>query len=593
MSYDGVVTMAAARELRRELLLGKIEKIYQPQPEQILLSIHTKHGRRRLLLSAAGNHSAAYLVGKMTENPLTPPVFCMVLRKHLGAARIVDITQHDTERILEISLETVDELGFSVNRKLIAEIMGKHSNILLIDTEKDRIIDSIKHISIDVNRVRQILPGKAYTYPPVQQKIPFNQVTTEQIGAMISNDFQPERDLLDGIQGISPPLAQTLASAGFGGDQQQGASFDAALAFARLRSIVHSMEADELRPAVYLKEGGRPADFHITPLSIYENDPTYRILPFPSLSEAAEYYFTHRESTNVVRQRSADLQRVVRGALDKLRLKLQRLQEDRQKAENADRYRLFGELLTANLHLVSPGADRVTVTSYYDGSDVTIPLDPRFSPARNAQRYYKKYGKAKTAVREKAIQIAETRREIDYLESVLTFCENASTLEEIDLLRAELTEGGFLRRRTKDARRQTKKNARPAPRRYTLSSGRTVLVGRNNRENDWLTTRRAAGSDIWLHTKDIPGSHAILLLEGGQPTDEDLFEAARIAAFHSKGRSSANVPVDYTLVRHVKKPAGARPGMVIFTHNRTLYVDPALPQSAEQAEQTGGSPAPR
>ncbi|MBQ6401333.1 MAG: NFACT family protein [Firmicutes bacterium] len=582
MSYDGVVTMAAARELRQELLMGKIEKIYQPQPEQILLSIHTKRGRRLLLLSAAGNHSAAYLVEKMTENPLTPPVFCMVLRKHLGAARIVEIAQHDTERILEFSLETVDELGFSVNRKLIVEIMGKHSNILLVDTGKDRIIDSIKHISIDVNRVRQILPGKAYTYPPVQQKIPFSQVTAEQIEGMISNDFQPERDLLDGIQGISPPLAQTIASAGFGGDQQQGGSFDASLAFAHLRGIVDSLEDGSLRPAVYLKEDGRPADFHITPLSVYENDPTYRVLPFPSLSQAAEWFFAHRDSTNVVRQRSADLQRVIKATLDKLKLKLQRLEEDRQKAENADRYRLYGELLTANLHLVEPGADKVTVTSYYDGSQVSIPLDPRFSPARNAQRYYKKYGKARTAIKEKAIQIEETQREIDYLESVLTFAENAATIEETDLLRQELTENGFLRRRAKDARRQTKKNPRPQPRRYALSSGREVLVGRNNRENDWLTCRRAAGNDMWLHTKDIPGSHVILLLEGGQPTEEELFEAAGIAAFHSKGKSSSNVPVDYTLVRHVKKPAGARPGMVIFTHNKTLYVEPALPPGAEE-----------
>ena len=223
MSFDGIVTMAAAEELREQLLLGKIEKIYQPQPEQLILSIHTRRGRRLLFLSAAGNHSAVYLVPKMTENPITPPVFCMLMRKHLGAARIVDIQQHENDRILEISLETVDEMGFSVNRKLIVEIMGKHSNILLIDMGNGRIIDSIKHVSIDVNRARQILPGKPYTYPPAQKKIPFSEVTEEDIRSMVTSPLQPERDLLAGIQGISPVVAQELASAG-----QRGAAQDPA-----------------------------------------------------------------------------------------------------------------------------------------------------------------------------------------------------------------------------------------------------------------------------------------------------------------------------------------------------------------------------
>ena len=233
MSFDGVVTYAAAEELRRELLLGKIEKIYQPQPEQLLLSIHTQRGRRRLFLSASGNHSAVYLVDQTPENPTVPPVFCMVLRKHLGAARIVSVEQYQNDRILEICLETVDEMGFSVNRKLIAEIMGKHSNILLLDMATGRIIDSIKHVSIDVNRARQILPGKLYEYPPLQDKIPFTEVTEDDIRQMVTNQLQPERDLLAGIQGISPALAQTLANAGFSGDQSTGAAFDAGAALAK------------------------------------------------------------------------------------------------------------------------------------------------------------------------------------------------------------------------------------------------------------------------------------------------------------------------------------------------------------------------
>lgn len=579
MSFDGMVTCAAAEELRQELLLGKIEKIYQPQPEQLLLSIHTQRGRRRLFLSAAGNHSAVYLVDRVPENPTVPPTFCMVMRKHLGAARIVGIEQYQNDRILEIRLETVDEMGFSVNRKIIAEIMGKHSNILLLDMGTGRIIDSIKHVSIDVNRARQILPGKPYEYPPLQDKIPFTQVTADDFRRLVTSDMQPERDILNGIQGISPALAQTLASAGFAGDQRSGVPFDPDLAFDCLVRMRDSIPEHRIRPVVYLNGENKPADFHMCPLSVYEDDPGYSSLCFDTLSRAAEYYFVHRESTNTIRQKSNDLQRVIRGTLDKQRLKLQRLGEDLQKAENADRYRLWGELLTANLHQVRQGEKQVTVTSYYDGSEVTIPLDPRYPPSRNAQNYYKKYAKARTAIREKSVQIEETRREIGYLESVLSFTERAGSLEELDLIRTELVDAGVIRFR-KSSKNAPRRKSKPSPYTYTLTSGRTVLAGRNNRENDWLTLKRASGTDLWFHTKDIPGTHVILLLDREEPSEQDLLEAAQIAAYHSKGSSSGNVPVDYTKVRHVKKPAGARPGMVIFTHNKTLYVDPKLPDPA-------------
>ena len=581
MSFDGVVTMAAVEELRRELLLGKIEKIYQPQAEQLMISIHTKAGRRRLFFSAAGNHSGVYLVGQSTENPVVPPVFCMVLRKHLGAARIQDIRQHENDRIIEILMETVDEMGFSVNRMLTAEIMGKHSNILLIDTGTGRIIDSIKHISIDVNRARQILPGKQYEYPPQQHKIPFSEVTCEDISSMITNDFQPERDLLSGIQGISPVFAQTLASAGFAGDQRSGASFSPELAAEKLRSVVSGIRENSISPAVYLDSSGKPVDFHITPLSVYEDDPSYQTMRFSTISEAAEYFFRHRESSNTVKQKSNDLQRVIRTALDRQKLKMQKLAEDLRKAEKADRHRLYGELLTANLHAVKPGDTEVTVTSYYDGSQVKIPLDPRFSPSRNAQRYFKNYAKAKTALREKTVQQEETQQEIDWLESVLAFAQSASTVEETELIRQELVDCGLIRYR-KSKKDHPGRKTRPTPYSYTLPSGFTVLAGRNNRENDWLTLKRASGSDLWFHTRNIPGSHVILLTEGKEPSEEDLILTARIAAYHSKASGSANVPVDCTKVRHVKKPAGAKPGMVIFTHEKTYYVDPELPVSRKE-----------
>lgn len=561
MPFDGIVTFAAVKEFKDKLILGKIEKIYQPQPEQLLLTIHTKQGKQRLFISASGNHSAMYLVDETPENPLNPPVFCMVLRKHLGAARITDIVQHENDRIVEILLETVNELGFSVNKKLIIEIMGKHSNVLLIDMSTGRIIDSIKHISIDVNRARQTLPGKTYQYPPAQEKIPFSEATENDFVSIMQNELQPERSLMSGIQGISPVFASSLVT-----DTPEHA-------YDKLRSAINSITSGTNIPRVYIDENGKPADFHVVPLSVYLND--YKSIEFDSFSAATSYYFRNKESSNTIKQKSNDLLRVIRSHTDKLKLKTQRLNEDLAKAENSEKYRLYGELLTANLHLCKPGDNKVTVISYYDGQTVDIPLDPKFTPSKNAQNYYKKYGKSKTAVKEKKIQLEEVSREIDYLESVTALTEHASSIEEIELLRQELIDSGFIR--YKKSRQKHQNRYKPAPHTYTLSSGKKVMAGRNNKENDWLTLKKASSTDLWFHTKDIPGTHVILFLNGEEPSDEDLFETASIAAYHSKGSDSENVPVDYTKVRYVKKPSGAKPGMVIFTHNRTLYVNPALP----------------
>ncbi len=571
MSYDGVVAAAAVSELQRNLTLGKIEKIYQPQSEQLIFNIHTKAGRKKLLLSVSGNHAGAYLTETVPENPTAPPVFCMVLRKHLNAGRITMIRQHENDRIIEIMLETVNEMGFSVNKKLIIEIMGKHSNVILTDMNSSKIIDSIKHISIDVNRARQLLPGKLYEYPPAQKKTPFSQITQEDISTLLTDPLQPGRCLLSGIQGLSPALAETL-TADLPDASLTEEAFSATV-FDRLRHLTHSIESGDFTPVVYLDESGKPVDFHITELSIYGAD--YTSLHFETFSLAAEFYFQNRESSNLLKQKANALLRVINGEISRLRHKTQKLNEDLYRAENSEKYRLYGELLTANLHQVKPGASFVTVTSYYDGSELKIPLDPRYTPSRNAQIYYKKYGKAKTAVKEKKIQLDEVSQEIAYLESVLEFTEKARSLEELRTIRQELTDSGFLRRRK--SRNIKEKPGKPSPYTYTLASGKKVFAGRNNKENDWLTLKKASSADIWFHTKDIPGSHVILFSEGQEPTKEELFETAAIAAWHSKGNNSENVPVDYTRVKYVKKPAGSKPGMVIFTHNKTLYVDPALP----------------
>lgn len=567
MAYDGLVTWAIVQELQNTILLGKIEKVYQPEADELVFHIHTKKGNRRLFASCNPAHPRVHFIRENPANPPAPLAFCMLLRKHLSGGRITEIQQHNSERVIEISLETLNELGFTVSKKLIFEIMGKHSNMILVDISTGKIIDAIKRVSFDTSRVRQILPGLLYQYPPAQDKIPFKDITDAQIAALPADP----KAILRSVGGISPAFAAELAM------REDRISY-----FHDAKSAV---SARALSPRVYLDAAGTPQEFYLLPLKEYEE--SCQVQTFDDLSSAMEFYFDRRTSSNRGRQKAHDLIKSVNASLDKMYLKKQRLSEDLLKAKNSEDLRLYGELLTANLHLVKPGMKSVDVINYYDGSTITIPLDVKLSAARNAQLYFKKYGKAKTAVKEKQIQLTENQEEIDYLESMLTYLENTDDVKEIDALRAELVETGYVRQRRQTGGYREKKY-KPSPHKYTLSSGYTVLVGRNNKENDYLTTKVAGNKDLWLHTKDIPGSHVIVQCGGAQLSEQDIFEAAAIAAYHSKARSSENVPVDYVQVRNVKKPAGAKPGMVIFTGNRTVWVNPALPQTAGPAGKAGG-----
>ena len=560
MAFDGIVTRAMVRELQDRILLGKIEKVYQPEADELVFHIHTKNGNVKLLASVGSAHARVCFI---TENPVNPPAplaFCMLLRKHLQGGRITEITQKDSERIIEISLETLNELGFTMSKKLIFEIMGKHSNIVLMDIASGKIIDSIKRVSFDVNRVRQILPGMIYQYPPAQDKIPFLEISAEQLEALPADG----KAILRSVGGIAPAFAEELALRP--GVQRIGYLSDV------LAAIESPNHADA---RVYLDESGAPIDFY--PVALSELEESCTVQHFGDLSSAMEFYFGKKESSNQGRQKSHDLIRSVNALLDKMYLKKKRLSEDLLKAENSEDLRLYGELLTANIHLIQPGMKSVEVTNYYDGSTLTIPLDVKLSPSKNAQHYFKKYGKSKTAIKEKQIQLDENEAEIKYLESVLSFLENTDDVAEIESIRAELVETGYIRRR-RQAGGFKEKKYKPVPYRYTLSNGMSVLVGRNNKENDILTFKTAGNKDLWLHTKDIPGSHVIVQSGGAELDEEAVWEAAAIAAYHSKARTSENVPVDYVQIKYVKKPAGAKPGMVIFTNNRTVYVNPAVPK---------------
>ena len=562
MAFDGIVTMAAAKEMRPVIISGKIDKVYQPEADELVFNIHTKRGNVKLYASVNPAAARIHFIENSLQNPPAPLPFCMLLRKHIQGARITDVAQVGSERIIEISLETLNELGFTVSKKLIFEIMGKHSNIVLLDISSGKIIDCIKHVSIDVNRVRQLLPGIIYKYPPAQDKIPFKELLPEGTPSVV---LPPEAKAIQRtVGGVSPSFAQEMAAS------EDPLSF--------LRSAARIIEEGRFYPVVYSDDKGSPKEFHILPLSEYED--VCQKKEFDSLSLCLEYYYAHKQSSNKLHQKASDLERSVSSQLDKLYLKEQRLREDLLKAENSESLRLYGELLTANIHQVRPGDKSASVINYYDGSTVNIPLDPRLSPSKNAQQYFKKYGKAKTAVKEKQLQLRTNESDIKYLDSVMSYLKNASDVSEIEALRRELEETGYLRKRKIPGGFKEKKIS-SKPYRYILPGGCEVLVGSKNRENHILTFKTASSRDIWMHTKDIPGSHVIVKTSCEEISDEDLYAAASIAAYHSKGRESENVPVDYVRVKYVKKPAGAKPGMVIFTNNKTVWVDPKLPKAEE------------
>jgi len=574
MAYDGLVTGAMAIYLNRLLSGGKIEKIYQPDSDELIIHIHTKQGRQRLYISANSSHPRIHLLKEERDqkNPKNPTAFCMLLRKHFQGGRIKEIKQILAERIVELNIRQSDELGFDVDKKITVEIMGKHSNIVAIDISSGKILDSIKRITSDLNRYRQILPGLDYVYPPDHGKISFYEIAAKDLENILNEgDLSLPRTLVKGVQGINPTISEEICRLAIESSKNSSDSLSADDVWEVMNDMKLSIQSATYQTAVYIDKDGLPIDFHIFPLSDMENH--LDKITFQNISDGVEYYYTHKLSTNRIKQKSADLTRSLSNMLNKHYLKKQKLSEELYAAENAELYRVYGELLIANIHNIAQGSRKVMVVNYYDGQEVEISLDPRFSASVNAQRYFKKYNKSKIALKEKKVQIQETDSAIGYLESVLVYLENAETIEEIEEIRKELIEGGYLRRK-KNTYGITKSSLKPL--KFTLEDGSFILVGRNNKENDNLTFKIAHKNDLWFHAKDIPGSHVILISVNGQePSKEGMLKAASLAAYYSKGRNSINVPIDFTKVKHVKKFHGAKPGMVIYTDYQTIFANPS------------------
>ena len=541
MPFDTYVVGAVCQELNNVLKGGRIERVYQPEREEIILCANSPRqgdrpaGRYNLLISANANRPAIYITEYREASPGNPPAFCMLLRKYLVGARIEKIEQVPNERIVRIDVLSSGELGLAEPRTIMFELMGKHSNIIFLNGTK--IVDAIKRVPGDISRVRQTLPGMEYIQPPPGK-------------------------------GISPVMADETKDAEKSG---RGIEYYDKLA-----------EEEQYTPLLFFGSE-KAVDFHVFPLRIYDGLETREFKSETGVSEMLEAWFETRELQGRLSLRKNELISSVKSSLDKQYLKKQRLSEDLAEAGRAVQYKEMGDLITGNIWRIEKGAKEATLEDYLnDGAMRTIELDSRLTPAGNAQRFYKLYSKARTASVVKKKQLDETQKAIDYLESVMHFVDGAGSLSELEELRSELTETGYIRSQKGKRNKKgsdSKKQGKPFnPHKYTLPSGALILVGRNNLENDELTLRFSAKTDYWLHTKDIPGSHVILKPASAESEEDDIYRAAEVAAWYSKARSSEGVPVDYTIVKYVKKPSGARPGFVNFTNNRTLYVKPKLPE---------------
>ena len=576
MPLDALCLSGVVHELQNALSGAKIDKIYQPGRDEVVLALRAPAGNVKLLLSANPSHPRAHLTQISRENPDKPPMFCMLLRKHLSGARLLELVQPPMERVVDLRLEALDELGDRVERRLVLEAMGRHSNLILLDGE-GRIMDCLRRVDSDMSARRQVLPGLFYRLPPAQEKLDpssLDRAALESALAAAPEESQADKWLLDTFGGLSPLICRELAFRAGGATDarlhQMGEGGRSRL-LDELEGLLHSVQENSFTPVMLEKEG-HPSDFTFQPISQY--GPAVSCVPFPSFSALLDRFYEQRENQERVRQRGQDLIRSVTNARDRAARKIGLQEQELAATRDRERLRQFGDIITSNLHAMEKGMSRLTAADFYDPEcpQIHIPLDPLLTPQQNAAKYYKEYNKAKTAESILTLQLEKGRRDLDYLNSVLEAIALAEGERDLQEIRQELTDTGYLRRPSKA--RDRGKRVASKPMEFRSSSGLRISVGKNNTQNDLLTTKQAFKSDLWFHTQKIHGSHVILWTEGGQPDLTSIQEAAQLAAWFSQGRASGKVAVDYTPVKYVKKPGGARPGMVVYTTYETAYVAP-------------------
>ncbi len=578
MAFDAITVRCLTSELNEKLIHGRIDKIHQPERDEITIHVRTLTDSYKLVLSASSAHPRVHFTNTSKKNPITAPMFCMLLRKHIGSGKITAIEQIGFERIIKISIESYDELGDLTTKYLIVEIMGRHSNIILTNQDM-KILDCIKHVDFTVSSVRQLLPGLDYVYPPVQNKIDLIEIN-ETADIDFSSPIQTaDKAIMSQIAGISPLTAREIVYSAFGrtdikcGELTDSGRNKLLYEIVKLASAIRN--ADFAPCMIINSASGKLMDFNSTPIKQYEG--LSQIKLFDDVSTMLDTFYSTRDMHERMRQKSADIVKLLNNNIERISKKLIILNKTLSDSENKEKYKIYGDLLMANLYNIESGQESTTVQNYYEADCpmVKITLSPLLSPSQNAQKYYKKYNKAKTAEIEAAKQIEAAKNDLEYLDSSLAAGETADTESDLNAIRAELIAEGYLNRKV-SPKRQKQNTAKPMH--FVSSDGFDIYVGKSNTQNDYLTTKFANSSDLWFHTKNIHGSHTVIKLRLDKDVPHTtIMEAAEIAAYYSKGRDSSQVPVDYTQIKNVKKPNGAKPGMVIYDHYNTIYVTPKEP----------------
>lgn len=573
MALDGVFLNCLKNEFKNTLIGARIDKIHQPEKDELHIVLRGYKEVYKLLISASSNHPRIYLYKGQKTNPYNPPLFCMILRKHISNGRIIDIKQIELDRVLVFKIDSKNELGDITRKNLIIEIMGRHSNIILTD-DNNIIIDSIKRIPSSISRVRQVLPGIPYENPPSQKKI--SPLSND--AQMLLNNFPYPLDytlasrlIFKNFMGLSKITAEEIAFRSLNTDANNNihSLIDEDMLTEAFKDFFTKLKTD-ISPNILFDKNLRPID--VFPLCFYHLSKEDQ-KQYDSLSYALEIFFESRDTLDRNRQRTSELTKFLQTRLKRAENKIEVLLNELEEAENVDSYRLFGEILTSNLHRISRGQSVVTLQNYYEDNDsyIEIKLDKNKSPSENAQSYYKLYNKAKNALIILNKQIKQTKDEIVYIESQLDNLEKCTEEIEIQEIRLELEKEGYLKPRNKNKKTVSKGKSKPYS--FISSDGFQILVGKNNLQNDDLTLKIAKADDIWLHAKEIPGSHVIIKNTGKEIPENTIQEAAMLAAYFSKTRGLIKTPIDYCPKRNVRKPKGSKPGMVIYDNYNTIYIE--------------------
>ncbi|HJB29315.1 MAG TPA: NFACT family protein [Candidatus Blautia faecavium] len=575
MAFDGITIAAMVQELNNNLEGGRFNKIAQPEADELLITAKGPGGQRRLLLSASASLPLIYFTEKNKTSPLTAPNFCMLLRKHIGSARISRIQQPGLERVVEFELEHLNEMGDPCKKRLIFELMGKHSNIIFCD-EEGTILDSIKHVSSHMSSVREVLPGRPYFIPQTQDKADPLTVTEETfINLVCTKPCNISKAVYTSLTGISPVIAEEICYRASidGSDAAQSLDENARIhLYHTFQRLMDQVKEGDFTPNIIYRDK-EPVEYAVLPLTQYKNG--YETQTFETVSSMLETYYAVKNVLTRMHQKSADLRRIVQTSLERSRKKLLLQQKQMKDTEKKDKYKVYGELINTYGYGLEEGCSSFKALNYYTGQEITIPLDPTLSPGENAKKYFERYGKLKRTEEALTGQIAETQGEIQHLDSIATSLDIALSESDLSQIKEELTEYGYIKKHYSGKKGQ-KMQAKSKPFHYISSDGYDIYVGRNNFQNDELTFKFAAGNDWWFHAKKMAGSHVVVKTQDGELPDRTFEEAGRLAAYYSKGRTAPKVEIDYIQKKHVKKPAGAKPGFVVYYTNFSLMASPDI-----------------